>query len=188
MSFFTGALASQTGSPVQRAEALIGLGRVASVNGQSDQALDYYRQAAEIAPTSDRPYIAQAVLLDRQGSTEAAGRLLLKARSVSQDPQPIDALWSQVQAKASLEADEQRMARIDQLIDQLSGQVELADDAATPETDDTWTSRPITLWLMDFDVVGYDLREGQGVLLTSALSRVLMDNQTPDPGGTNVAG
>lgn len=170
-AFFQEAISSRQGSSREKAEALIGLGRIASVNNQVDHALAYYRQAAELAPSLERPYLSQAMMLERRGDLTQAEQLLQKARSVSRDPDTIDALCRQIRAKASLISDQQRMARIDRMIRELNTQVQTRSpaDGSTAAPDDM-----LTLWLMDFETVGYHLQEGRSLMLTSACTELLM--------------
>ena len=169
------AMQVERSSEMDKAEALIGLGRVASESGRADQALQYYQKAGNLSPASERPFLAQALLLEKQGDFEQAAILLRKAQSAARDKEPLDGLAARLEAKANREADRQRQARIDQLLKELTKQT-----AATgePLSDPGWTSRPLTIWVMDLSTTGYSLQEGSAVLLTSALSDRLLQQKT----------
>ncbi|MFZ1983187.1 MAG: CHAT domain-containing protein [Desulfatitalea sp.] len=173
-AFFNNAMDGTNGTPMEKAEALIGLGRIASVGGQSQRALEYYQRAADLAPANERPYLAQAMVLERQGDFDQALQLLEKARTLSKDPDPIEALQAQLQAKATLRVDQERRQRIDGLIAELN---QLAASKPAPSEEDPWRSRPVTLWIMDIENAGYDLQEGKAILLTGALTQRMLQAQ-----------
>ncbi|MGD9006844.1 MAG: CHAT domain-containing protein [Desulfobacteraceae bacterium] len=170
------AVQAELSSEMDKAEALIGLGRIASENGLPDQALHYYQKAGELSPSSERPYLAQALLLEQQGDFEQAAGLLRKAQATARtDNLPLEGLTARLEAKANHEADMQRKARVDQLVDKLTQQL-----AAVPEPlpEPQWSSRPLTLWVMDLEQTGYTLQEGSAVLLTSAVTDRLLQNKS----------
>lgn len=47
----------QDGTSSDKAEAFMGLGRIASKRGQIGQALEYYQQAADLAPVNTQLYL-----------------------------------------------------------------------------------------------------------------------------------
>jgi tetratricopeptide (TPR) repeat protein len=170
------AVQAELSSEMDKAEALIGLGRIASESGEPDQALHYYQKAGKLSPSSERPYLAQALLLEQQGQFEQAAGLLRKAQATAQtDNLPLEGLTARLEAKANHEAEMQRKARVDQLVEKLTRQL-----AATPEPlpEPKWSSRPLTLWVMDLEQTGYTLQEGSAVLLTSAVTDRLLQNKS----------
>jgi CHAT domain-containing protein/Tfp pilus assembly protein PilF len=162
------AVQANQGPDMEKAEAFIGLGRIASVHGETGRALDYYDKAARLAPANERPIVAQAILLEEAGKPARAVELLQKAKPVSSDSQTLDALLLQLQADAAAAADHERQKRVDRLIRELTGRLRTKDDA--PEkVPPPGKERPLTLWLADLETVGYSLREGTATLLTSGL-------------------
>ena len=170
-SLYQQAVKAEQGSPAQKAEAYVGLGRIASENGRSELALKRYRQAAVLTPNQEQPYVAQALIMDRLKKHRQALALLQKARNVSRDPAVIDTLTRQIEAKLDFAGDQQRLQRIDALMDTLQRQV--ADDAQR-SVQNAWSSRPLTVWLMEITAKGHSLQEGAEVLLTGHLMDRLM--------------
>jgi CHAT domain-containing protein/cytochrome c-type biogenesis protein CcmH/NrfG len=172
--YFQDAIDSRYGTDNEKAEAFIGLGRIASVNGQVDKALTFYEQAARLAPSNERPYLAQAMVLEQQGKLEAVNALLQKAGRLSNDPGSVAALTSHVQARAAFMVDQKRLERIDRLIEELSGLAQRPDraNAAITTRQDT-----LSIWMMDMASVGYHLQEGRAVMLTSACVGLLLEDQ-----------
>lgn len=171
-SLYQHAIQAEQGTSVQKAEALVGLGRIASEEGQIDTALQHYKQAAALVPDQEQPYVAQALLMNRMEKHQQAIDLLSKARHVSRDPIAIDALTRQIEAKLDFASDQQRRQRIDELIEALQRRV--ADDRLLPPKKKSWSSRPLTVWLMEIETKGHNLQEGADVLLTNHLMDRLM--------------
>lgn len=174
------AIQAEDGPDMEKAEAFLGLGRIASVRGSTDQALDYYWQAAQLAPNRDQPLVAQALLQDRTGNPDTALTLLEQARPVAADARSIEALALQIQVNAALKADTQRQARIDRLIRELVQQMETNAVSARPTpTPQRPTPTPqkentLSIWLDDMESVGYTLREGTSTLIASGLMERLL--------------
>ncbi|NNF97887.1 MAG: CHAT domain-containing protein [Desulfobacteraceae bacterium] len=170
------AVQADQGQAMEKADALIGLGRIASEQGNTDQALALYRQAAEMAPSSDQPLMAQALLKHRSGQPEQAVAFLNKAKPVASDVRAIEALTLQIQANAAMAADQQRMDRIDRLIRELGEKLEkdapILDNPMLPQD-----PRSLTLWLNDLETVGYSLREGTATLIASGLMERLLQTR-----------
>jgi CHAT domain-containing protein len=161
-------------SQQEKTEALIGLGRIASERAQSEKALGYYQQATAMTPENERPYIAQALLLDRCGAASEALRLLSKASAISSDPATLSALVAQINSRADLKADVQSRERLDRVIKELEARVPTA---GYPKSHETWSSMPLTIALLDLENVGYSLQEGLTVLLESNLVDILVRQQ-----------
>ena len=168
------AVSVRHGTPQNRAEALIGLGRIASENGRTSQALQFYRQASELAPNKEQPYLAQAVLLEQEGDFTQAAELLRQVEPSASDPSIIASLAAKLDAKAEMAEDSQRRERIDRLMEELEARMASQTDNAT-ERD--WSSRPLTVWLMDLETVGYTLQEGAAGLLIGGISDRLLEQK-----------
>jgi CHAT domain-containing protein/Tfp pilus assembly protein PilF len=168
-TFYEQALQANRGPDMEKAEAFIGLGRIASVHGETGKALHYYDKAARLAPKNERPLVAQAVLLEETGKPERAAELLQKAKPMASDSQTLDAMLLQLQADQAAEADRQRQERVDRLIQELNHRLQEQIDGPATEVSQPGQEHPVTLWLADLETVGYSLREGTATLLTSGL-------------------
>ena len=73
------AIAATRGTDAQAAQVYMGLGRIASLRGQIDAALEYYRQASDMDPASGAGDLSQALLLAESGDSRNALGLLEKA-------------------------------------------------------------------------------------------------------------
>jgi class 3 adenylate cyclase/CHAT domain-containing protein/Flp pilus assembly protein TadD len=161
------ALSVSKGTDLQKAKALIGLGRIASLQKKNSQALEYYRQSVEMAPGNSAGYLAQALLLDKMGDPEKALDLLGKARDLAPDDRVLAAIVNDTQKKVTLLQDQQKRERINKLVKELLEQKK-AQPRALPW--DSWTSRPLTLWIMDFATQGYSLQEGEERLIAIGIT------------------
>jgi len=169
---FKRALEAGKGTDGQKAEALMGLGRIASLNKNTDEALTYYREAAQLDPESGRAYASQAVLLDAQGQYDKALTLFDRARELSPDDRSLQAAAAQTREKAGYTKDREKRERIDRLVQDL---LKDFDKAPQPLPSDGWTSLPLTLWLMDFETRGHSLMEGKEHLLASGIMDQLIE-------------
>lgn len=167
------ALDAPKGSPAETARALMGLGRIASLQNKGNKALDFYRQASEVVPDDSTAYLSRAMLLEKQGRTEKALSLLEKAGSLASGNQPMAAFARELRDKAAMTADAEKQERIDTLVQEL-----LADLDKPPRAlpTDGWTSQPVTLWIIDFTTQGYSLREGEETLLVSGMTDRLLQH------------
>jgi CHAT domain-containing protein/cytochrome c-type biogenesis protein CcmH/NrfG len=160
-------LNASKGTDLHKAKALIGLGRIASLQKKNNQALEYYRQAAEMSPGDSAGYLSQALLLDRMGDSEQALDLLGKARDLKPYDRVLTAVVNEIQKKVTLSSDQQKREQIDKLVKEL-----LALKKTQPQAPpwDSWTSRPLTLWIMDFVSQGYSFQEGEERLITIGIT------------------
>jgi len=172
-SHFQMAINPAQGTKSDRAEAMIGLGRIASLEDKIDQALEYYHSAAKLAPENSQAYVSQAVIMDQEGRYDDALRLLGIAHAHSPGDSSITVYSRNIQGKADFLLNQEKQMRIDQLVRDLLDKFEKSD--ATPSYD-RWTSRPLTAWFMDFEVTGYGLQEGQERLLKSSIVDYLIGN------------
>ena len=170
---FKKTLEAEKGTGEQKARAFIGLGRIASVRKQTDKALEYYQSAARAAPESGLGYLSQAVVLDDKGEYGKALGLFEKARKFAPKDQVLAALTNETRKKADLADDQERQDRIDQMVKEL---VETIKSPPASVPSDGWSSRPLTLWVMDFKTRGYSLQEGGEKLLVSGIQDQLLEN------------
>ena len=162
---------AKKGTDFQKAEALMGLGRIASIRKQTDKALGYYQSAAKAAPESDAGYLSQALLLEDKGEYGKALNLFVKARQYAPDNQVLASLIIETRKKAELASDQNKQDRIDQMVREL---IETAKSSPTPVLPDAWSSVPLTLWVMNFETRGYSLQEGAERLLVSGIEEQLL--------------
>lgn len=161
------AIEGTKGIDVQKAHALVGLGRVASLRKQPDAALKYYQQATEIAPQSKPGYLSQALLLEERGDYDKALDLFGKAQALAPQDQTLRAITNETRKKAILAKDQKKQERIDRIVKELLESMK-SPSSALPS--DGWTSPPLTMWVMDLKVQGYSLQEGQERLLVSGIT------------------
>jgi tetratricopeptide (TPR) repeat protein len=167
------ALDAPKGSPAETARALMGLGRIASLQNEGNKALDFYRQASEAVPDDGTAYLSQAMVLEKQGQTKQALLLLEKAGNLASGNQSIAAFARVLRDKAAMAADSENQKRIDALVKEL-----LADFDKPPRAlpTDGWTSQPLTIWIIDFTTQGYSLQEGEETLLVSGMTDRLLQH------------
>jgi len=161
------ALQGTKGTDVQKAHALVGLGRVASLRKQPDTALKYYRQATEIAPQSRPGYLSQALLLEERGDYDKALDLFAKAQALAPQDQTLKAITNETRKKANLAKDQEKQEHIDHIVKEL---LESMKSPSRVLSSDGWTSPPLTMWVMDVKVQGYSLQEGKERLLVSGIT------------------
>lgn len=167
------ALQSAKGTNLQKAHALVGLGRIASFRKQPDAALRYYQQAAEAAPQSRLGYLSQALFLERRGDYDEALGLFAKAQALAPQDQVLAAVTNETRKKAAVARDQKKQERIDETVQELLA-IMKSPSRALPA--DGWTSTPLTMWIMDFEVRGYSLQEGQERLLVSGMTDQILQH------------
>lgn len=161
------ALRAAEGTSHQKAEALIGLGRIASLRKQPDVALQYYQQSTEAAPESHSGYLSQALVLEGSGKYGNALALLDKVQKLTLNDPVIAAITNETRKKVDLVNDQKKQERIDRLVKEL---IESMKKRPVAAPSDGWKSPPLTLWLMDFKTQGYSLQEGEERLLTAGIT------------------
>ncbi len=172
-SAFEQAIAAETGSEQQRAQAYMGLGRIASMNNDGQASLNYYNQATTAAPNYSGGYVAQAMVAERSGDNVGALGLLERAAQLAPNDATVAAMAADLKKKVALANDKDRQARIDALVKDLLAGMNASEK---PAETDTWTSKPLTLWIMDFDCAGYTLQEGMSRIMTTGLTEVLLES------------
>ena len=161
------ALRATKGTDPQKAEALVGLGRIASLRKQPETALKYYRQATELAPQIKQGYLSQALVLEGGGRYDEALNLLVKTQKLAPEDHVLAALTNETRKKVVLAQDQEKQQRIDQMVKELLETMKSPPKAAPS---DGWTSLPLTVWLMEFRAQGYSLQEGEERLLASGIA------------------
>jgi tetratricopeptide (TPR) repeat protein len=161
------ALRAAKGTDSQKAEVLVGLGRIASLRKQPETALKYYRQATEVAPQSRQGYLSQALVLEDGGRYDEALNLLVKTQKLAPEDHVLAALTNETRKKVFLAQDQEKQQRIDQMVKEL---LETMTSPPRAVPFDGWTSLPLTMWVMEFRAQGYSLQEGEERLLVSGIA------------------
>ncbi len=156
--YFKTAIEVSDDTDMAKAEAWLGLGRVASIRRRPQDALQYYRQAADIDPKNVHAVRSQAVLMEQQGRYEDALRAYDQAVSLAPDDTSLHVAVNQIRDHLDFQKDEAKQLRIDRLVKEI-----LDDHPASPVVPavEAWTSKPLTVWLLDFESSGFSLQEGQ---------------------------
>jgi tetratricopeptide (TPR) repeat protein len=171
---YQSAVQSSAGSSLQKAEALAGLGRIASIRKEPELGLDFYRKATEISPENKIGYLSQALLLEARGDLDEALALLLQAKQVAPNDRAVVALIGDIKNRLAAVRDRETQERIDQLVKELMENMKGPSRSFPP--DDGWTSLPLTLWIMDFETQGNSLMEGENrLLLFGIVDQLLQD-------------
>jgi class 3 adenylate cyclase/tetratricopeptide (TPR) repeat protein len=173
-SFFLSAANSGTDSNTLKSEALLGLGRLASIDNQPREALDFYQRAARLDPHNAQPLVAQAALAENQGRASEALGLYTEALQRAPDDRGLQLAARNLQERLAWEQDQAKQERIDRLVNELTEGLGPAAPSADQET--AWTSAPLSLWLMPLDESGVALQEGYGRMLHHLLGDQLAAN------------
>ena len=160
MRFFQIAVDSNQGSKEIKAEALMGLARLSSMVHQPQDALQLYQRAAAVDPQSARALTSQAIILESQNRDAEALSLYRQALDRFPNDRGVQLAAQEITERLSWQADQEKQSRIDQLVEEL---LERGRNTINSLDDENrWTSKPLSVWLMDFEEAGYGLQEGQG--------------------------
>lgn len=164
---------SSQATKMESAEALIGLGRIASTRDQHQQAMAHYQQAAHAAPRKREPFVALAIVNERLGKDQEAIALLETAEKLAPPGDfAIRAMRRSLSAKVALDSDKERLAHIDRLIDELTHTTQ----AALPSPNvDRQGPRLMPVWVMVMESSGYCLQEGAPQLITVMIENHLQE-------------
>jgi class 3 adenylate cyclase/CHAT domain-containing protein/tetratricopeptide (TPR) repeat protein len=159
----------------QRAEALNGLGRIYSAQGDSDKSLVYYGEAASLNPSSSVINANQGVALERKGNIAEASTYFQKAVKANPQDQVAASLLADAERKQKAVDDKARQERIDKLVSDLVEASKKAPAAKAPE--DPWTSKPVTLSFVNFQHKGgLSMREGEDEFFQLKVNGVLQES------------
>lgn len=172
----------------QKASALMGLGRISSIQNQKDAALKYYQQAAEIKDTQGFEYsesltealMAQAMILNEKGEHEATLKILEKAQKHSPENRLIADTANEIRKRISFLQDKEKQERINILVKELlerrSQDPEVRSQESGFRRERQPNGLPLTLWLIDFESVGYSVQEGESQLLGIGITNALLQD------------
>jgi len=166
-SAYQKALQASKGTDLEKASALTGLGRVASLQKETDVALQYYRQAIESDPGSGKGYLSLAFILSDKKNYDEALKLLEKAMKIAPDDQSIASITNEIRKKIGFARDIEKQDRIDRMVKELLESMK-SSPMALPS--DVWISHPLTMWIIDFESHGYAHQEGEKRLIAAGIS------------------
>ncbi len=159
----------------QRAEALNGIARIYSSRGETEKSVEYYARAAELNPQSAEILTNQAFAMQRMGDSSGAVSAFQKAASINPADPITAALLVQAQKQQQAAADAARQERIDRLVTELAETFKAG--GMPPAPADEWTSRPLTISLLNFTGKGAPaVREGEEEFFMLKLSTLLQES------------
>jgi CHAT domain-containing protein/tetratricopeptide (TPR) repeat protein len=153
---------------IEMADAMMMLGRIASIENRGSQALEYYSQASVLTPQIEAAHLSKAILLERAGEYGKALAAIKIAQSLSPDSQSIKALCTEISEKSALARDKEKQERISRLIKHLTE----SPNSESPTGKAEHFGEP-TIWVMEFESSGFGFIEGEEKLVaTGILSRL----------------
>ncbi len=162
----------------EKAKALVGLGRIASIRKQSDDALKYYQSATLKNPKSVAGYLSQAAILEDKGDYQQALDLLAKAQISDGENLSIGAFINETKRKLAFASDVEKREDIDRLVKEL---LSSGKPPSTEAPSDEWTSFPLTMWILDFKTKGFPIQEGGEKFLISCIGDQLLKGSRVKP-------
>ena len=151
-----------SGADWQRAEAFNRLGRLYAAQHHPEKASAHYAQAAKYNPDSPEVYTNQGMLSERVGNNAEAVSSYEKALALKPQDAMVGALLEEAQRKKQLTEDQERSQQIDALVAELIRSYKEKDKKGTPTNEDSWTSTPLTLTVLNFERRGApSLRDGE---------------------------
>jgi len=167
------ALAMERTSASDRAQAMVGMGRIASAEDKPESALEFYARAAALVPEYTEAHLGQAVILAAQGRYDEALQGFKRAKDLAPQEPSIDAIAEETRKNAEFAKDRQKQERIDRLVREL---LEKAGSSTAPQPSDGWTSAPLTVWILDPTRIGNSLFEGETEIVHSRIIDQLIQN------------
>lgn len=172
-SYYQNALTAKNSTELEKSQALLGLGRISSLEGKPQLALKYYGRAADLAPGNPKVPISQAIILAEDGQYDDALKFLEKSKTLSSDPRSINAVIYEIRQKIELTRNHEKQAKIDSLVQELLDRYETS---SSPPSSDDWSSTPLTVWVMDVNSEGYSLDEGENKIVQSIITGKLIES------------
>jgi tetratricopeptide (TPR) repeat protein len=174
-SLYQQAAQKKHGTSWQRAEALSGLGRIYSAQGDSEKSLTCYSQAATLNPESSIILTNHGTALEKKGNLAEAAALYQKASSINPQDAIALSMLADIQKKQKIAEDQSHNERIDRLIKELADARKRAPAPHPPE--EQWTSKPVTMSFVNFQHRGsLSLREGEDEFFIVRLNSLLQEN------------
>ncbi|MBI4639568.1 MAG: tetratricopeptide repeat protein [Candidatus Tectomicrobia bacterium] len=160
----------------QKAVAYNRLGRVYSALQMNDQAMENYNKALALDSTLSETYSNKAVLLERLGRPAEALPLYQEAIQRNPNDPLAPILASEAKRRAEIAADQEKRERVNTLVAELVKRFNEGTQVA--QIKDEWSSRPLTLSLLSFEIKGaIPLRDGEDLFLRLKLTDALKKTQ-----------
>jgi len=172
--FFQRAFTAKQASNIDKSEAQIGLGRIASILDKTNEALKSYGLAVELAPQKSSGYLSQAMLMSRNNKPNEAAKLFQNARGKFPVELGSDVIERYFIENAKATLNYMKQERVNQLVNELISKNDSNDYALTPET---WTSTPLTVWFIQPESIGYSFEEGKDELMFSGINGRLIEDK-----------
>ncbi len=177
LSQFQQAVQARQGTPAEKAQAFMLIGRIYSTRNQNDLALQNYEQAASEDGTNAEAHINLGQMLMKLGRPAQAQTAFRGALAASPGNNIANMLLAEVVNMQKLAIDKERQAVMDQEVQQLVARYKSDRVKMSREPIDEWTSRPMTLTFLDYHTGGkMAMMEGEGKFLELAIIDAL--NQT----------
>ena len=172
---YEAAAQAEHGFPWQKAEAYNRLGRIYAEKNKTDSALSYYDQAIALNPKDFKALSNKGVLLASIGKEEQAISSYRQALKKNPHDTLTTSLLDQLLEEKKSAADKTRQERIDNLVADLVKRYKSYEKSKKPAyLTDTWTSRPLSITLLNFESKGsLANRAGEYELLTFKLTQFL---------------
>jgi len=176
---YTTASQGKNGFVWQKAEAYNRLGRIYSEQNQTETALSFYDKAIELDPENSEAMSNKGFLLVGLGKNEEAIASYRKSLKRNPDDEFSAFLLNQSLIKEKGAADRARQDRIDKIVDELTERFKKQKPETKPAYPaDTWTSRPITITLLDFqNRVSISVRAGENEYLAAILTQLFQETE-----------
>jgi|GEM_PF-526352 len=172
------AIQFKKGAPWQLAMVRNRLGRTLAAQGSAEEALKQYDQAISLDPSYSEVYSNKGVLLGNLDRVEEAVQVYRRAVELNPKDTLAQVLLKHMQQRQNETTDPERQKRIDALIDDLAQRYRAGKFVSTGSQGemDPWTSKPMVLALMPFEVKGaISTRAGEEELLTLQLTDLLQE-------------
>lgn len=174
-SAFQRAIDAADGTVDQISQALLGLGRIASIfnrsGGRPDEALAYYEKAASANPEAGEAYLYQGMVLSEKGEDAAALAALRRAQRRMPDDPGVAAMVRQTEKRVRHALDKERRACVDRLVRELTERIDQEGISPAEAERDTDT---VTIWVIPPEEIGYGSLEGASILFGAGLSDALL--------------
>jgi len=156
VALYEDALASREATPVQLGKLRGRVGRFYARQGEMEKALEHYREALALNPGDRVVRSDRCQALSRLGRFEEARDCVEGLLASDPRDEIALALNRTLEERLALETDRDRRERTDALMSRLSGRATAGEGAPqAPQTpEDLWTSRPLTLVLLDLEEQG----------------------------------
>jgi tetratricopeptide (TPR) repeat protein len=157
--------------PWQRAECHFGLGRIQLQRNAPDQAAQQFDKVIQLDPAFVQAYTGKGLALERLGELPQAVEYYDRAVKTNPDDYISASLAQRSREKLQAQAQEERRARIDALVEDLA-KAYRENPAPTGGDEDDWSSKPLYLFFTDLDVQGQPaVREGENSFLSDQITR-----------------